>query len=60
MTAVEDEDLVVTHVVVEPPIPTRRRIISGLVILLAGVICIVGWGVGAKAGDAAVRAVGGR
>ncbi len=52
MTAVED-DLVVTHVVLEPPVPIRRRVIAGLVIIVVGLICVVGWGVGAKSGDAA-------
>jgi ABC-type uncharacterized transport system permease subunit len=53
MTAVENEDLVITHIILEPPIPRRRRIVSGLAIVIAGIICILGWGVGAKSGDAA-------
>ena len=53
MTAVQDDELVVKHVVIEAPIPIRRRVISGVSILIAGIICIVGLGVGARSGDAA-------
>jgi simple sugar transport system permease protein len=47
------EELVVEHRVVEPPVPTTRRIISGASIVLAGIITIFGWGIGANSGDAA-------
>jgi ABC-type uncharacterized transport system permease subunit len=44
-------DLAVT-VVVEPPVSRRARLISGVSILLAGLICIFAWGVGANPHDA--------
>jgi simple sugar transport system permease protein len=55
MTAVDPgaEELVVAHTVLELPVSPRRRLVSGISILVAGIICILGWGVGANAGDAA-------
>ena len=55
MTAVQDspqDELVVEHVVVESKASIGRRRISGLSILLAGLVTIVGWGIGADPGDA--------
>lgn len=48
-----DENLVVTHEVVETPISPRRRYIRGGIVVLAGLITIFGWGFGAKNGDSA-------
>lgn len=45
------EELVVTHTVLEA-VPTRRRITTGVVIVLIGLVCIFAWGVGSKPGDA--------
>jgi len=47
------DDLVVTPTVVEPPVSLRRRLISGASVIVAGLICVLAWGVGAKPGDAA-------
>jgi ABC-type uncharacterized transport system permease subunit len=48
-----DEDLPTAPTVVPPVVSTRRRLISGLVIVLVGVLTILGLGVGANPGDAA-------
>jgi ABC-type uncharacterized transport system permease subunit len=47
-----DDELVVTHTVVEPPVSLRKRLISGVSVIVAGLICVFAWGFGAKAGDA--------
>ena len=47
------DELVVEHTVVETRPDRRRRLISGTTMLLAGLICVIGWGVGADSGDAA-------
>ncbi|PZS37087.1 MAG: ABC transporter permease [Pseudonocardiales bacterium] len=47
-----DDELVVTHTVVEPPVSPRKRLISGLAVIVAGLITVFGWGLGAKPGDA--------
>ena len=47
-----DAELVVTRTVVELPVSQRRRLVSGLTIVAAGVICVVLWGLGAKSHDA--------
>lgn len=41
------------HHVVERPIPARRRVISGIVLVIAGVVTILAWGIGARNGEAA-------
>lgn len=46
------EELVVIHAVVEPQVSLRRRIVSGVTIVVAGIITVFGWGIGSKAGDA--------
>jgi ABC-type uncharacterized transport system permease subunit len=51
MTAL-DSPLVVERTVIDEPISARRRLISGLAIVGAGIICIVLWGLGAKSRDA--------
>lgn len=48
-----DDELVVRATVVAPPVSRRRRLITGVAILGAGVICILAWGLGAKPGEAA-------
>lgn len=52
-SAKPDEALVVSLAVVERPVSTRRRIGTGAAILLAGVVCFLAWGIGARNGDAA-------
>jgi simple sugar transport system permease protein len=41
------------HQIVDRPIPTRRRITGGAVMVIAGVVTILAWGIGARNGDAA-------
>jgi ABC-type uncharacterized transport system permease subunit len=50
---VEPEELVVAKTVVERGLSVRRRVVSGTTMLVAGIICILGWGVGSDSGDAA-------
>ncbi len=50
-TPVEEELVVVRHVV-DLRVPLRTRLISGLAIVVAGLVCILGWGLGANPGDA--------
>jgi len=47
-----EDELVITPVVLEPPITLRRRLISGASVVVAGLICVLAWGLGAKSGDA--------
>jgi ABC-type uncharacterized transport system permease subunit len=42
-----------THVVVEPRVSARRRVLAGLVMVLVGVLTVLGLGRGANPGDAA-------
>jgi len=49
---VPEEELVVQRAVVDLGVPLRTRLFGGLLIVLAGVVCIVGWGLGANPGDA--------
>jgi ABC-type uncharacterized transport system permease subunit len=44
-------DLTITRAVIEAPLSVHRRALSGACVLLAGVVCILGWGFGARAGD---------
>lgn len=46
------DDLIVEHETVDAPVSTQKRTVSGVSLVLAGLIMIVGWGVGADAGDA--------
>ncbi|MDT7554861.1 MAG: ral nucleoside transport system permease protein, partial [Pseudonocardiales bacterium] len=48
----EDEELVVVRHVVDVGVPLRTRLLAGGAIIVAGLICIVGWGLGANPGDA--------
>ena len=50
-----DDELVVSHGVVEVPVSTRRRVTTGVAILVTGLVCMLAWGVGSRAGDAAFR-----
>jgi ABC-type uncharacterized transport system permease subunit len=50
-TPVEEELVVVRHVV-DLRVPLRTRLISGLAIVVAGLVCIIGWGLGANPGNA--------
>jgi simple sugar transport system permease protein len=51
----EEEDLVVTHEVVEPPVSKRRRILRGVGLIVTGIVIFLAWGLGAKNGDAAFQ-----
>jgi simple sugar transport system permease protein len=42
-----------THAVVEPLVSTRRRVVTGMVVVLVGVVAVVGLGLGANPGEAA-------
>lgn len=54
-----DEELIVVRDVVDVGVPLRTRLIGGLTIVAAGLVCILGWGLGARPGDAdfALRSV---
>jgi ABC-type uncharacterized transport system permease subunit len=47
-----DEDLPTTHAVVAPRVSTRRRVATGVGIVLVGVLAILGLGMGANPGKA--------
>jgi ABC-type uncharacterized transport system permease subunit len=49
----DDEELIVTHDVVEVPVTTRKRVITGLGFIVTGLVTFFAWGIGAKNGDAA-------
>jgi simple sugar transport system permease protein len=50
------EPEVIVHEVVERPVSTRRRIITGAVLVAAGLLCALGFGLGSRAGfDATFR-----
>jgi len=51
-TSPADEELVVVRHVVDVGVPLRTRLIAGGAIILAGLVCIVAWGLGANPGDA--------
>jgi ABC-type uncharacterized transport system permease subunit len=54
--AVEDDDaLVISLARVDVPISSRRRIVTGATIVVAGLICVLAWGIGARNGDAAFQ-----
>ena len=56
MTAVQEPDeLVVEHVVADQRVPAARRRVSGLSMIVAGLVAVLGWGVGADPGKAAFR-----
>jgi ABC-type uncharacterized transport system permease subunit len=45
-------EAVVVHEVVEPPLSPRRRIVSGIALIVVGVVMILAFGVGANNGSA--------
>jgi general nucleoside transport system permease protein len=47
-----EDELVVTPAVIEPPVSLRKRLISGVSVIVIGLICALAWGIGAKSGDA--------
>jgi ABC-type uncharacterized transport system permease subunit len=47
------DDLVLNRTVLDVGVSRRRRLVSGLSILVVGVITILGWGMGSNPGDAA-------
>ena len=51
-TSPADEELVVVRHVVDVGVPLRTRLIAGGAIIVAGLICIFAWGLGANPGDA--------
>jgi general nucleoside transport system permease protein len=57
MTAVvqDEEELVVTHEVVEPPVSTRKRVLRGVGLIVTGLVIFFAWGLGAKNGEAAFQ-----
>ncbi|HEY2298803.1 MAG TPA: ABC transporter permease [Jatrophihabitans sp.] len=57
MTAVieDEEELVVTHEVVEPPVSTRKRVLRGVALIVTGLVIFFAWGLGAKNGEAAFQ-----
>jgi simple sugar transport system permease protein len=55
LAAEPDDSLVVTHEVVEVPVSRRKRLITGIALLVTGVVIFVAWGIGANNGDAAFQ-----
>jgi simple sugar transport system permease protein len=51
--APEEEELVVTHEVLEVPVSRRTRLIRGIGLVVVGAVIFFAWGLGAKNGDAA-------
>src|SRR5579875_2912401 len=49
------DDVFVVHKVVDRPIPTRRRIVGGSVMVVVGIVTFLAWGIGARNGDAAFQ-----
>jgi ABC-type uncharacterized transport system permease subunit len=49
----DDEELVVIHDVVEVPVTPRKRVLTGLALIVTGVVIFLAWGLGAKNGEAA-------
>ena len=54
------EELVVVRPVVDIGVPLRSRLISGISVIVAGLVCVLAWGLGANPGDAdfALKAAG--
>jgi general nucleoside transport system permease protein len=57
MTALveDEEELIVTHEVVEPPVSTRKRVLRGVGLIVTGLVIFLAWGIGAKNGEAAFQ-----
>lgn len=53
MTAVApEEELVVVRPVVDVGVPLRSRLIAGITVIVAGLVCVLAWGLGANPGSA--------
>jgi simple sugar transport system permease protein len=50
-----DEELVVTHEVVELRPSPRKRLVTGIALIVTGIVMFLAWGIGAKNGDAAFQ-----
>jgi simple sugar transport system permease protein len=50
-----DTELVVTHDVIELPPSPRKRLITGIGLIVAGAVMFLAWGLGANNGDAAFQ-----
>jgi simple sugar transport system permease protein len=50
----EEPEFVAVHLV-DVPISTRRRVVTGVILVLVGAFSIVGWGLGARNGEAAFQ-----
>jgi ABC-type uncharacterized transport system permease subunit len=54
-TLSHDDELVVVHDVVEPPVSPRKRLLTGAGLILTGLVIFFAWGLGANNGDAAFQ-----
>jgi general nucleoside transport system permease protein len=54
-TLLPEEELVVTHEVVEVPVSRRARLVSGIGLVVLGLLTFFAWGIGADNGDAAFQ-----
>ncbi|ABS05409.1 inner-membrane translocator [Kineococcus radiotolerans SRS30216 = ATCC BAA-149] len=52
-------EAVVVHEVLEQPVSLRKRVVTGALLVLVGAVTVVGWGLGAGAGDATFAFGGG-
>jgi general nucleoside transport system permease protein len=48
-----DDELVVTHDVVEVPVTPRKRLLTGIGFVVTGIVIFLAWGLGARNGEAA-------
>jgi ABC-type uncharacterized transport system permease subunit len=55
MATTQDEQLVVTHEVVEVPVSARKRLLRGVGLILTGLVIVIAWGFGAKNGETAFQ-----
>ena len=55
MATTHDEELVLTHEVVEVPVSPRKKLLRGVGLTLTGVVILLAWGFGAKNGDTAFQ-----
>jgi general nucleoside transport system permease protein len=49
--APQTEDVIVPEVI-EPPVSPRHRLVTGVTLLLTGLVCVLAFGLGARSGDA--------
>jgi ABC-type uncharacterized transport system permease subunit len=52
-------EAVVVHARVEPTVGVRRRVVTGLLLVVVGLVTVLGWGLGSGPGDATFRFGGG-